>query len=152
MIMTPTVHHNGILLCLLGHKWYPLLSWVLTSHKNDSWRRIVLEALFNKKHKCGILVVKNAFGLLKQFWHELIYKIKLDMKFVLDVVMCSCILHNLCLDAKKVEVNEFMHFLALKVAWDLDYEKLENARPQLKAKAKTRDVYKTCLQNSKVGG
>jgi hypothetical protein len=55
----------------LGDKGYPLLPWLMTLHKEDGEAHLILELLYNHKHKRGRLVVENAYDILKQMFIKL---------------------------------------------------------------------------------
>jgi len=74
-------------------KRYPLISWIITPFKEQG-PHMILELLYNKKHKCGRFVVENFFNILKKTFQKLLGKINLHVTFVLDVFIC-CLLHNL---------------------------------------------------------
>ncbi len=46
-------------------KGYPLISWIMTLFKEEG-PHMILELLYNKKHKCGQFVVENSFDILKK--------------------------------------------------------------------------------------
>jgi hypothetical protein len=87
---------------LFGDKGYSLLPWIMILHKETitfyAW------TLYNRKHKWGWLVVKNAFGILKQNFWEFLYKINIDVNLVLDVFTCCCLLHNLILGWRELNI------------------------------------------------
>jgi hypothetical protein len=88
---------------LLGDKGYSLLPWIMTPHK-EGQQHFVLELLYNRKHKQGQLVVENAFSTLKQSFREFLYKTNIDVNLVPNVFTCLCLLHNLILGKKKVDI------------------------------------------------
>jgi hypothetical protein len=102
MQMLPSNCQDGIPPYLLGDKGYPLLSWILTPFKDDGQPRSIIERIYNKKHRRGRSVVENAFGLMKQSWREMLKKTELNVKFVPDVVLACCILHNMVMGAEQV--------------------------------------------------
>jgi hypothetical protein len=82
---------DGIPPYLLGDKGYPLLDWLVTPHEEES-NHNVLQQLFNRKHKRGRSIVKNAFGIFKKTFQEL--HGKMHFPLVPDLVI-YCILNNL---------------------------------------------------------
>ncbi len=56
-----------------------------------------MKALFNKH--------QNAFGILKKTFRELLVKNNIHTIFFLDVVTCCCLLYNMILDGRDVDVN-----------------------------------------------
>jgi hypothetical protein len=73
--------------------------------------RSVLERLFNKKLSRGSSVVENAFSMLKQSFRELLDTTDLHITFVLDVVVCYCLLHNVLLGQEPEEVDYLLEIL-----------------------------------------
>jgi hypothetical protein len=53
-------------------------------------------------------VVKNAFGILKQTFIELLKKMELHITIVTNVFIACCLLHNLIVSKKKKDVKELM--------------------------------------------
>jgi hypothetical protein len=51
---------------LLGVEGHPLLSWLMTLHKEDGEVHSIFKLLYNCKYKRGRLIVENSFGILKQ--------------------------------------------------------------------------------------
>jgi hypothetical protein len=48
-------------LLIREYKGYPMLSWLMTLHKQG--KHILLESLYNTRHKRGWLIIENAFGI-----------------------------------------------------------------------------------------
>jgi hypothetical protein len=71
----------------------------------------VLERLYNKKLRRGWCVVENTFGILKQRFQELLVKSDLVVLFLLDVITCCAILHNILLGQSHEEVENLMGVL-----------------------------------------
>jgi hypothetical protein len=57
---------------------------------------------------CGM---QKAFGILKQSFQKILYKIDLDITLVLDMFSSCCLLHNLILGWKKLDILKLLHFL-----------------------------------------
>jgi hypothetical protein len=89
---------------IFGDKGYPLLPWLIWSCTNKLETCTILEALFNKHLFRGKNVVVIVFGILKKTFRELILKTKLHIPFVLNVVVCYCILYNMIIDGKDFDV------------------------------------------------
>jgi hypothetical protein len=87
---------------------------MLVLYKDDGHEMNVLEALFNKRHRRGRSVVENAFGLLKESWRILLNRCDLHVKIIPNVFVCCCILHNLLLQRKEVDVKELMRRMVLE--------------------------------------
>jgi hypothetical protein len=94
---------EGFALFLLGDKRYPILSWLMMSHKEGDHN--LLEMLYNRKHKQVQFVVENAFGSLKKTFHELQKKTEMHISFVLDLITCCFLLHNLLLNHHEIDVE-----------------------------------------------
>ena len=62
----------------------------------------------------GRLIVENALGILKQCFYEFIQISNLRVSFVLDVVICCCLLYNLLLDQSTKEVKTLFDILRRK--------------------------------------
>jgi hypothetical protein len=59
------------------------------------------------------ITIKNKFGIFKNMFKEFFIKSNLNVLFLLDVVICCCMLHNMILNGKDEDVDELM--LQLKV-------------------------------------
>ncbi len=55
--------------------------------------------------------MENAFGILKKTFRKLLVKSNLHTIFLLDVVTCCCLLYNMILDGRDVDVNVLMQQL-----------------------------------------
>jgi len=97
---------------LIVDKVYPLLPWLMIPHKQfGNIRHIVLEALYKKHLSQGRSVVENSFGILRMSFRELLLKTNLHVLFLLDVVICCCILYNMIkqvLDEKDLDIETLM--------------------------------------------
>ncbi len=76
---------------------------------------LVLELLYNHKHKRGRSIVDNAFGILKQTFIKFLKETNLHITIVLDVFSTCCLLHNLLLRRKDVDVDHSCERFKLKV-------------------------------------
>jgi hypothetical protein len=94
-------------------KGYPLLSWIMTPYK-DGKHHLGLEFLYNQKHKRGKLVVKNAFGIMKQIFKELFKKKNLHITIVPNGFNVCYLFHNKTLGKKEMDVEELMHLIQSK--------------------------------------
>jgi len=56
---------------------------------------------------CGM---QKAFGILKHNFQKILYKIDLDITLVLDM-FSSCLLHNLILGWKELDILKLLDFL-----------------------------------------
>jgi hypothetical protein len=75
---------------------------------------MILDLLYNKKHKCGRFVVENSFGIFKKTSQELLGKINLHVTFVPNVFTC-CLLHNLLRNQVDSQIEILMHILELEL-------------------------------------
>lgn len=73
----------------------------------DYQARNRLENLFNTSISRARCVVENAFGLLKMKWRRLHqHSIAESTRLILQLVLCACVLHNVCIDAGDVNEEE----------------------------------------------
>jgi energy-converting hydrogenase Eha subunit G len=68
------------------------------------------------------ITIKNSFGILIKMFKESFIKSTLNVLFLLDVVICCCMLHNMILNGKDKDVDELM--LQLKVKNVPKYKKV----------------------------
>lgn len=82
---------------LIGDGAYSIQEWLLITYK-DYGRLTEVQKDFNKRFSASRVLIKNAFGLLKSRFIQLlqvdIHSIDKITKFILS----SCVLHNLCID------------------------------------------------------
>ncbi len=69
--------------------------------------------LFNKQLCQGRSVIENSFGILKKTFRKLLLKTSLHVLFILDVVVCCCILYNMIIDGKDFDMDAFFIQLEL---------------------------------------
>jgi len=69
------------------------------------------KTLFNRCLSRGCYVVKNAFGILKQTFCELLNKFDLHIAFLLDVIVTCAILHNILLGQSFEQVEMLLYIL-----------------------------------------
>jgi hypothetical protein len=63
--------------------------------------------LFNTAISRGRVIVENSFGLLKMKWRRLHqHSIAEKTELIPELVLCACILHNICIDAGDVNAIE----------------------------------------------
>lgn len=102
-----------------NHAW-----WVIkvTFYSHGSWfitkcgnvQRTFLEILLNK-HICHRRnIVKNSFGILKIFFWKLLVKINLHLLFLVNMVICCCIIYDMILNNKNLNIDELMLQLELE--------------------------------------
>ncbi len=92
----------------MGDKGYPLLPWLRVLLKQfDNVCHIVLETLYNK-HSCrGRSVVETHLACWKKF-QTLLLKTNLDVLFLYDLMACCCILYNMILNEKDLDIETLM--------------------------------------------
>ena len=66
-----------------------------------------IENVFNTSVSRARCVVENAFGLLKMKWRRLHqHSIAESTAIIPQLILCACILHNICIDAGDVNAEE----------------------------------------------
>ena len=66
-----------------------------------------LENQFNTRISSACCVVENAFGLLKMKWRRLHqHAIAECTRTVPQIILCACVLHNICIDAGDINEEE----------------------------------------------
>jgi hypothetical protein len=60
------------------------------------------------------ITIKNNFNILKKIFREYFIKSNLNVLFLLDVVICCRMLHNMILNGKDENVDELMFKLKVK--------------------------------------
>ena len=66
-----------------------------------------MENRFNTRISSARCIVENAFGLLKMKWRRLHqHSIAENTKIIPLLVLCACVLHNICIDAGDVDDEE----------------------------------------------
>lgn len=99
---------------IIGDKGYPCLSWLLVPFKSELVL-IAIQKLYNWRLSRRRAGIENAFSFLKLTFRELQSKIKLDLKFVLDVIYACCILHNILLGKRNVDIQELLRIITLEI-------------------------------------
>jgi len=99
---------------LITNKGYFLLPWLMIPHKQfGNIQNIIFEALYNKHLSWDISDVEMFFGILKKSFWKLLLKTNLHVLFLLDVIICRCIMYNMILDGKDFDIE------ALIVQWNM---------------------------------
>lgn len=91
-----SLQFHGFSLYIVGDSGFPLLPWLMVPQRQYMHLSLA-NRLFNRKLSCARSVVENAFVLLKVTFRELHGKCELDVTFVLDVITCYALLHNVLL-------------------------------------------------------
>lgn len=87
----------------------------MIAHKqNVNVNHTILETFFNIHLSRNMCVVENAFGILKKKFKKLLLKSNLLVNFILDIVICHCMVHNLILDGRDVDVDVLMFQLEVE--------------------------------------
>jgi hypothetical protein len=60
------------------------------------------------------IVLENNFDILKKTFKELLIKSNLHVLFFPNVVVCHCMLHNMILNGKDIDIDKLMFHLEQK--------------------------------------
>ena len=90
---------------ILGDSGYANHDWLLVPYK-DNGHLTRVQNHYNYIHSATRIKIEQAFGLLKSRWRVLRNPIETDLKIVLHIVSCCCILHNICEERKEI-IDEF---------------------------------------------
>lgn len=83
---------------LLGDTAYPSLDWLVPPFRDNGMLSSV-ERRFNVLHSSARVIVEHVFGLLKGRFRRLLHFNELsDINFIVNLIACGCILHNMCVD------------------------------------------------------
>ncbi|XP_055856230.1 uncharacterized protein LOC129919394 [Episyrphus balteatus] len=83
---------------LLGDSAYPSLEWLVPPFR-DNGAMTNVQRRFNDLHSSGRVIVEHAFGLLKTRFRRLLhFTEQRKINIVVNLVVCGCILHNMCTD------------------------------------------------------
>jgi hypothetical protein len=80
----------------------------MVPHKQIRMCHYVLKVLYNQRLSHAKIVVENNFGILKKTLKELAIKSNLNVLFLLDVVICYCMLCSMILNGKDFNINELI--------------------------------------------
>jgi len=100
--------HHGIKPYIIGDKGYSLLPWLMVPHKQIRIWHFCAIRLYNKQLSHSKVVLENNFGILKKTFKELLIKSNLNVLFLLDVVICSYMFHNMILSGKDINIDKLM--------------------------------------------
>lgn len=83
---------------LIADSAYPSNSWIVPVYKNYG-NLTAQQRRFNYIISSGRVVVEHAFGLLKGRFRRLLHFTEhRQIGFVANLIVCACILHNICID------------------------------------------------------
>ncbi len=83
---------------LIADSAYPSLSWLVPVFKNYG-NLTRQQTRFNFIISSSRVAVEHAFGLLKGRFRRLLHFTEhRNISFVVNIVICACILHNICID------------------------------------------------------
>lgn len=92
---------------LLGDSAYPLKNWLITPYKNYG-HLSEEQKIFNRLHSKCRVSIERAFGLLKGRFRRLFYIDCLKPSSIVEFIITSCILHNICIQNDDVD-ESFVH-------------------------------------------
>ncbi len=104
---------KGIKLYVIEDKGYSLLPWWIIPYKQIGMWHFMLKAFTIGSFHARI-TIKNNFGILKKMFREFFIKSNLNVLFLLDVVICCGMLHDMILNGKDQDVDELMLQLEIK--------------------------------------
>ncbi|XP_055842625.1 uncharacterized protein LOC129909576 [Episyrphus balteatus] len=87
---------------ILGDSAYPDKPYLITPFK-DFGNLTRQQNKFNYLHSSTRMVVENAFGLLKTRFRRLKFFEGPNIGFIVNCVVATCVLHNICIDANDLE-------------------------------------------------
>ncbi len=94
---------------LITNKGYLLLPCLMIPHKQSgNVQHIIFEALYNKHLSWNISDVEIFFSILKKSFWNLLLKTNLHVLFLLDVIICRCIMYNMILGGKDFDIEALM--------------------------------------------
>ena len=95
----PTQDINGLDVApfIVGDGAYPLQEWLLKPYPKIGVFLAQDEKRFNKELSKACVKVEHCFGMLKGRWRILRNIILDDLQKVPLIVLCCCILHNICI-------------------------------------------------------
>ncbi|CAC5410216.1 unnamed protein product [Mytilus coruscus] len=91
---------------IIGDGAYPVRKWLLTPYR-DNGQLTQQQKKFNHYLSVNRVVIERAFGLLKGRFRRLLYLDTSEIETAVNVIMTSCILHNICL-LNNDDITEFI--------------------------------------------
>lgn len=106
--------------CLIGSASYPSgLQWLVTPFTGDVTEE---QATFNYQHVKCQSNIKETFAMLKHRFKRLQNFDNLDVQFIINSIMATCILHNICMLEKDDYFNIHEVYLEKEQHDDDDYD------------------------------
>ncbi|XP_066596925.1 putative nuclease HARBI1 [Prorops nasuta] len=92
---------------ILGDSAYRTLTWLVPPFK-DNGAFTEQQKQFNFSHSSTRIVIERAFGFLKSKFRKLkFFNEYMDLKFINDIIISSCVLHNLSImDIENFDIDE----------------------------------------------
>ncbi|XP_066585161.1 uncharacterized protein [Prorops nasuta] len=83
---------------IIGDSAYPSLPWLVPPFR-DNGHLSLQQKEFNYLHSSTRMAVEKAFGVLKGRFRRIKFFTELrNMQFVTELIVCACILHNICIN------------------------------------------------------
>lgn len=92
---------------LLGDSAYPVLSWLIPPFKDTGFLSREQKE-FNYKLSATRVTIENAFGLLKGHFRCLGHFENFNIKFIVKIIVATCVLHNICILEDDLIDTEFL--------------------------------------------
>ncbi|XP_037933492.1 putative nuclease HARBI1 [Teleopsis dalmanni] len=92
---------------ILGDSAYPNLNWLVSPFK-DNGSLSSAQRQFNVMHSQARIVIEDAFGRMKTRFRRLLHFMEQQRTpAITNLIMCACILHNICCSQNDEIDNEF---------------------------------------------
>lgn len=84
---------------LIGDSAYPMKDWLVFPFKRVGPRLTRRQKDFNFLLSSTRMIVENAFGAMKNRFRRLLhFTEQVKIPFIVNLIACGCILHNICVD------------------------------------------------------